>query len=66
MVWAVIVALMGQSVDGWASMTAILCFLGGIQLLSIGVIGEYVGKIYLEAKARPRFIISERTYKKND
>ena len=65
-VWAVIVALMGQSVDGWASMTAILCFLGGIQLLSIGVIGEYVGKIYLEAKARPRFIISERTYKKND
>ena len=45
-VWAVIVALMGQSVDGWASMTAILCFLGGIQLLSIGVIGEYVGKIY--------------------
>ena len=65
-VWAVVVALLGQSVDGWASMTAILCFLGGIQLLSVGVIGEYVGKIYLEAKARPRFIISDRTYEEND
>lgn len=61
-IWAVIVALLGQSVDGWASTTAILCFLGGIQLLSVGIIGEYVGKIYLEAKARPRFIVSERTY----
>ena len=61
-IWAVIVALLGQSVDGWASTTAILCFLGGIQLLGVGIIGEYVGKIYLEAKARPRFIVSERTY----
>lgn len=36
--------------------------MGGIQLLCIGVIGEYIGKIYLETKARPRYIISERTY----
>jgi len=61
--WSVIVALLGKSVVGWASVTCILCFLGGVQLVSLGVIGEYVGKIYLETKKRPRFIISERTDK---
>ena len=57
--WSVIVALTGNSVAGWASMICILCFLGGVQLLSVGVIGEYVGKIYLETKRRPRYIIEE-------
>ena len=61
-VWSVIVNLMGGAVAGWASMVSILCFLGGIQLLSLGILGEYIGKIYLEVKARPRYIISERTY----
>ena len=42
-------------------MVCIVCFLGGIQLLSLGIIGEYIGKIYMETKARPRYIISERT-----
>lgn len=60
-IWAVVVSLLGQSVAGWASMTVLMCFLGGVQLLSIGVIGEYIGKIYLETKHRPRYIISERT-----
>lgn len=60
-IWSVIVALTGASVAGWASTISIICFLGGIQLLSIGVIGEYVGKIYLETKKRPRYIISDRT-----
>lgn len=60
--WAVVESLAGGTVSGWASTTCILCFLGGIQLLSLGVIGEYVGKIYLETKARPRYIISQRTY----
>ena len=59
--WSVIVALTGNSVAGWASMICILCFLGGVQLLSVGVIGEYVGKIYLETKRRPRYIIEETT-----
>ena len=43
--WSVAARLMGSTVAGWASMTCIICFLGGIQLLSLGVIGEYVGKI---------------------
>ena len=62
-VWAIVTALTGHSVAGWASMTCIICFVSGIQLISIGVIGEYVGKTYLEAKHRPRYIISERTYR---
>ncbi len=60
-IWSVVVALMGDAVPGWASMTCIICFIGGIQLSCIGVLGEYVGKIYLEVKGRPRYIISERT-----
>ena len=43
-------------------MICIVCFIGGIQMLCLGVIGEYIGKIYLETKHRPRYIISERTY----
>ncbi len=61
-IWAVIRALIGATVSGWASTMSILCFVGGIQLLCLGVIGEYVGKIYMESKHRPRFIIGERTW----
>lgn len=65
-IWAVIVSLLGHSVAGWASMVSIVCFIGGIQLLGIGIVGEYVGRIYLEAKRRPRFIVSERTFDEED
>lgn len=61
LMWSFITGIIGNGTAGWASTVSIICFLGGIQLLSLGVIGEYVGKIYLESKARPRFIISERT-----
>ena len=57
---------MGVAVAGWSSMVCILCFLGGIQLLGIGVIGEYVGKTYMETKKRPRYIISEKTWEDQD
>ena len=59
--WSLIVALTGNSVPGWASTMCIVCFIGGIQLVCLGVIGEYVGKIYMEVKGRPRYIISDRT-----
>lgn len=60
--WAIIEALLGNVVAGWASTVCIVCFLGGIQLLCLGVIGEYIGKIYSEVKRRPRFIIQETTF----
>ena len=59
--WAILEAAAGNVVAGWASTVCIVCFLGGIQLLCLGVIGEYVGKIYSEVKRRPRFLISETT-----
>ena len=58
--------ILGNTITGWASTICIILFLGGVQLLSIGVIGEYVGKIYLETKRRPRYIISERTWEDED
>ncbi|MDO5143925.1 MAG: glycosyltransferase family 2 protein [bacterium] len=61
MVWAAVAALTGNTVSGWASLACLVCFLGGIQSIFLGVIGEYIGKIYLEVKARPRYIIAERT-----
>lgn len=60
-VWSFLVRLAGNAVSGWASMTSIICFLGGIQLICLGVLGEYIGKIYMETKERPRYIISETT-----
>lgn len=60
-IYALVSYFTGNVVSGWASSLIVTCFLGGIQLISLGVIGEYVGKIYMETKARPRFIISERT-----
>jgi glycosyltransferase involved in cell wall biosynthesis len=59
-IWALIVAAAGMSISGWASLVCIVCFFGGLQLLALGVIGEYVGKVYLEVKHRPRYIVAER------
>ena len=60
-IWALVCALLGRTVSGWASTTCIICFVSGVQLISLGIIGEYIGKIYMETKERPRYIISERT-----
>ena len=65
-IWALVTALCGKSVAGWASMTCIVCFVSGVQLICLGIIGEYIGKIYMETKRRPRYIISERTWDKEE
>lgn len=57
--WTLYEYFFGDTVRGWASMLASLWFIGGLILLSIGIVGEYVGKIYLETKRRPRFLVSE-------
>lgn len=63
--WAIIRAILGHTVAGWASLLCVVCLLGGIQLISLGVIGQYIGKTYMETKRRPRYIISERTWEDN-
>ena len=57
LLWAFIARIAGKTVSGWASLMCSIWMIGGIQLLCLGVIGEYIGKIYGEAKKRPRFII---------
>lgn len=64
-IWVLLSKFVGTVVTGWASTYAIVSLLGGVQLISLGVIGEYIGKIYLETKRRPRYIISERTFDKD-
>jgi glycosyltransferase involved in cell wall biosynthesis len=62
-IWSLICRFTGNTVSGWTSIVSVVAFLGGIQLISLGVVGEYIGKIYLEVKKRPRYIIGEKTYK---
>lgn len=52
--------IFGSTFPGWASISAGVFFLGGVQMFSIGIIGEYIGKIYIETKARPRFFIDKK------
>ncbi len=58
-VYSIIAFCAGWTVSGWASTLSSIWALGGLQLLAIGIIGEYIGKIYLEVKRRPRFIVEE-------
>lgn len=60
LIYSIIVKFVGKTTEGWTSLVVSLWMLGGIQLLSLGVIGEYIGKIYNETKQRPRFIISDK------
>ena len=59
LLYAVVQWMLGDTVTGWASLICSIWAIGGLVLLAIGVLGEYIGKIYLETKARPRFIIRE-------
>ena len=57
LVWTLIAKLCGHTVSGWASLMCSIWMIGGIQMISLGVIGEYIGKIYNETKRRPRYLI---------
>jgi len=57
--WILFVVIQGNNVPGWASITLPIYFLGGIQLLAIGILGEYVSRIYLETKQRPLYHIEK-------
>ena len=59
LVYFLILWATGKTVQGWATIVISIWMLGGIQLLCLGVIGEYIGKIYMESKKRPKFIIDK-------
>ena len=65
-IWAIVSFAFGITVAGWSSVVCIICLLGGLQIFSLGIIGEYVGKLYLESKHRPRFYIESRTWVKEE
>lgn len=59
LVYSLVVHFTGRTVHGWTSMIVSIWAIGGLQLLAIGVVGEYIGKIYLETKERPKYIIEK-------
>ena len=61
-VWTLVRHFSGMTINGWSSTMCIILFLGGVQLLCVGVLGEYIGKIYAEVKRRPPYIISDTTF----
>lgn len=65
-IFSIIEKFMGNTVAGWSSTVAIICLFSGVQLICMGILGEYIGKIYMEVKQRPRYIISDRTYSKDE
>ncbi len=66
MIYSLVRKLTGNTVAGWTFLSISIWLIGGIQMISLGIIGEYIGKLYNEAKARPRYIVSENLEQKND
>lgn len=64
MLYSLIRKLTGNTVDGWTFLSISIWFIGGLQMISVGIVGEYIGKVYSETKARPRYIISENLEEK--
>ena len=64
MIYSLIQKVIGNTFDGWNFLAISIWFIGGLQMISVGIIGEYVGKIYNEAKARPRYIIEHNLLEK--
>ena len=59
MIYSLVRKLTGNTVDGWTFLSISIWFIGGIQMICLGIIGEYIGKVYTEVKARPRYIIED-------
>ena len=66
LIYSLVVKFLGKTEEGWASLVISIWMIGGIQLFSIGVIGEYIGKIYNETKDRPRYIIKDKLISNED
>lgn len=64
MIYSLVRKLTGNTIDGWTFLNISIWFIGGLQMISLGIIGEYVGKMYNETKARPRFIVAENLEEK--
>lgn len=65
-IYCLISKLTGNAVPGWTFLACSIWIMGGIQMISLGIIGEYVGKVYSETKARPRYIIAKNLMEKNN
>jgi glycosyltransferase involved in cell wall biosynthesis len=59
LIWGIVQRFRGVTVPGWSSVIVSIWAIGGLILLALGVLGEYIGRIYLETKGRPRFLIDE-------
>ena len=66
LIYCLVVKLLGQTVDGWTFIVGSIWLISGIQMLSIGIIGEYIGKVYSETKRRPRYIVSRNLEEENN
>ena len=64
MIYSLVQKIMGNTGDGWTFLSISIWFIGGLQMISIGIIGEYIGKMYNETKQRPRYIIAENIEEK--
>ena len=65
-IWAIVKHSSNDTAWGWSSLISFISFFGGLQLFSTGIIGEYIGKIYLETKQRPRYIVDKTTFNKDE
>jgi hypothetical protein len=64
--YCIIIKLSGHAVAGWTFLACSIWMLAGVEMLSLGIIGEYIGKMYIETKARPRYIISRNLTIENE
>ena len=59
MIYSLVMKILGNTVEGWTFLVISIWFLGGVQMIFLGIMGEYIGKMYYETKKRPRYIIEK-------